>query len=165
MTLEIATHASDAPLILRLLLAGCFGAILGSFWQATLARLLIRQSDPARQQAALSLDRLNPLTPRRSFCFRCGHVLRWWENVPVLSFCLLQGRCRACQERIPRRSLLMELGSGWGGSIFAVLFSSIVTTLLGTLLCSIACAAFLWRHELFLIHLPSQKNRANPSRD
>lgn len=45
----------------------------------------------------------------RSRCFSCGHTLSWYELVPVLSYLMQRGRCRACQARIPLRDLLVEL--------------------------------------------------------
>lgn len=45
----------------------------------------------------------------RSRCPRCGHVLRWTENVPVLSWLMLRGRCSACLSPISLRYPLVEL--------------------------------------------------------
>ena len=45
----------------------------------------------------------------RSRCFSCGHTLRWFELVPIVSYLSLGGRCRACRVRIPRRDLWVEL--------------------------------------------------------
>ncbi len=51
-----------------------------------------------------------------SRCPSCGHALAWFENIPVLSWLALGGRCRACRARIPLRYPLLELGLGalWG---------------------------------------------------
>ncbi len=51
-----------------------------------------------------------------SRCPACGHALSWFENIPVLSWLALGGRCRSCRARIPVRYPLMELGLGllWG---------------------------------------------------
>ena len=45
----------------------------------------------------------------RSRCPKCGHVLRWYENLPVISWLLLRGRCSACKSRISARYPLVEL--------------------------------------------------------
>ncbi|MEO6065335.1 MAG: A24 family peptidase [Lysobacterales bacterium] len=44
----------------------------------------------------------------RSACPRCGHRLSAWENIPLLSFALLRGRCRACREPISWQYPLVE---------------------------------------------------------
>jgi leader peptidase (prepilin peptidase)/N-methyltransferase len=48
----------------------------------------------------------------RSACPACGHEVRARDNVPVLSWLLLRGRCRDCQEPISPRYPLVELGTG-----------------------------------------------------
>lgn len=48
----------------------------------------------------------------RSACPACSHELSWSELVPVLSFCVLGGRCRHCQARISYRYPVVELGVG-----------------------------------------------------
>lgn len=52
----------------------------------------------------------------RSRCERCGAVLHWYDLVPVVSWCMLKGRCRYCRADIPKTSLLVEvlLGSMYG---------------------------------------------------
>ncbi len=78
------------------------------------------QSTPPPQlaQAAQAVDaelRKLPeetLTRPRSRCPKCGHVLRWWENIPVLSWLMLRGRCSACGTRIAWRYPAVELVTG-----------------------------------------------------
>ncbi|HEX4031277.1 MAG TPA: prepilin peptidase [Terracidiphilus sp.] len=55
------------------------------------------------------------VTPR-SRCPRCGHTLAWFENVPLVSWLALRGRCRACGVWIGLRYPLVELAVGtlWG---------------------------------------------------
>ncbi|MBI2166848.1 MAG: prepilin peptidase [Candidatus Omnitrophica bacterium] len=47
-----------------------------------------------------------------SHCPACGKVIAWFDNIPVLSFLVLGGRCRKCRERIPWRYPAVELASG-----------------------------------------------------
>lgn len=47
----------------------------------------------------------------RSACPHCGHVLNAWENLPVLSYLLLRGRCSACKTRISLRYPLLEIAT------------------------------------------------------
>ncbi|OGH69131.1 MAG: hypothetical protein A3D53_00265 [Candidatus Magasanikbacteria bacterium RIFCSPHIGHO2_02_FULL_45_10] len=47
----------------------------------------------------------------RSVCVHCGRVLGWQENIPLLSFVILKGRCRICAGPIPRSYFLVELAT------------------------------------------------------
>lgn len=77
-------------------------------------------AEPPAELAAASravLARLEPLEPLsllrpRSRCPSCGHVLRATENVPVLSWMVLRGRCSACGTRISLRYPLLEAVTG-----------------------------------------------------
>lgn len=59
----------------------------------------------------------------RSHCRNCGHVLAWWENVPLVSWIALRGRCRLCKEWIGWRYPMVELAVGalWGWQALAFL--------------------------------------------
>jgi leader peptidase (prepilin peptidase) / N-methyltransferase len=48
----------------------------------------------------------------RSFCPTCGNTIAWYDNIPLLSFIILRGRCRHCGEHISWRYPLVELLSG-----------------------------------------------------
>ncbi|MEW6425811.1 MAG: prepilin peptidase [Bacillota bacterium] len=84
-------------------LAAVFGLFAGSFLNVLIYRL------PRGEQ----------LAGGRSRCPACGHALAWFDLVPVLSFLLLQGRCRHCLARISLRYPLVELLTG---AVFATLF-------------------------------------------
>ena len=77
-------------------MAGAFGALLGSFLNVVAYRLPLRQS----------------VVRPRSRCPQCQTAIRSFDNVPVLSWLLLRGRCRDCSEPIPARYPLVELGTG-----------------------------------------------------
>lgn len=64
--------------------------------------------------AGKALDGLAPLDLMRprSRCGLCGQPIRWYENVPVLSYLALRGRCAGCQARISPRYPLVELATG-----------------------------------------------------
>jgi leader peptidase (prepilin peptidase)/N-methyltransferase len=53
----------------------------------------------------------------RSHCRTCNHTLSWWENLPVLSWIFLKGRCRSCKSGISARYPIVELAVGglWTG--------------------------------------------------
>lgn len=74
-----------------------FGLVVGSFLNAFIYR------NP----------RGYPMTlPSRSGCTNCGHVITWVENIPVLSYLMLRGRCSSCGTPIGLRSPLVELFCG-----------------------------------------------------
>ena len=77
-------------------LAGVVGLFVGSFLNVVIYR------------APLGLSVAAP----RSFCPTCRRQLRWWENVPVVSWALLRGRCRTCHQPISARYPLVELATG-----------------------------------------------------
>jgi len=47
-----------------------------------------------------------------SACPKCDHRLKWWENIPILSFLLLRAKCSSCGKRISMQYPLVELLSG-----------------------------------------------------
>jgi len=47
-----------------------------------------------------------------SKCPKCGHALSWYENIPVLSWLALRGKCRACKAPISPRYVVVELLTG-----------------------------------------------------
>jgi leader peptidase (prepilin peptidase)/N-methyltransferase len=48
----------------------------------------------------------------RSRCSHCGHQIRWYENIPVLSWLALRGKCSACRKPIGVRYPMVELATG-----------------------------------------------------
>lgn len=72
------------------------GLVLGSFYNVCVHRYLAKES----------------IVWPGSHCPKCGHALSWWENIPLLSYLLLLGRCRKCNERISLRYPVVELLSG-----------------------------------------------------
>lgn len=50
--------------------------------------------------------------PKRSFCYRCGTMIRWYDNIPILSYLLLRGRCRSCGVSFSARYMLIEFLTG-----------------------------------------------------
>lgn len=73
------------------------GLIFGSFYNVVGWRLPI----------GLSLIR-----PAGSFCPKCKHKLRWYENIPVFSWLIQGGKCRNCRKPIPKFYILIELLTG-----------------------------------------------------
>ncbi|MFP4461934.1 MAG: prepilin peptidase, partial [Thermotogota bacterium] len=46
---------------------------------------------------------------KRSFCHNCGKIIRWYDNIPIVSFFILKGRCRDCSVKISKRYPLVEM--------------------------------------------------------
>lgn len=108
-------------------LVGVLGLLIGSFLNVVIHRLprmmerqwaaecaqyaqdsgLLAQGGAATTPAA---EPFNLLTPR-SRCPSCGHEVRWYENIPVLSYLALRGRCSGCGTRISARYPLVELAT------------------------------------------------------
>ena len=47
--------------------------------------------------------------PSRSFCPTCGNEIKWYDNIPLISYMILRGKCRNCKEKISIRYPLIEL--------------------------------------------------------
>ncbi len=100
-------------------LAGVLGLLIGSFLNVVIYRL---PKMLERQWAAdcAAIDGAAPEAPAEAFnlmvphsrCPQCGHAIRWYENVPVLSYVVLRGRCSSCQTRISPRYPIVELVTG-----------------------------------------------------
>ncbi|RZL48776.1 MAG: prepilin peptidase [Variovorax sp.] len=114
------------------LLAGVFGLLVGSFLNVVihrLPRMMERQwalettgavdrhetdGPGATAAAAAATPPAEPpynLMVPASACPACGHAIRWYENIPVLSYLALRGRCAGCGTRISVRYPLVELAT------------------------------------------------------
>lgn len=103
--LQIFTHP-DTYLV-WCVISFLFGLLLGSFFNVCIYRIPVGMS---------------VLKPRRSLCFRCGSAVRWYDNIPVLSWLLLSGKCRDCGARYGVRYALVELLTG---ILFLAIFVSV----------------------------------------
>ena len=45
----------------------------------------------------------------RSYCPKCKKQISWYDNIPILSYLLIQGKCRKCKKKISIQYLLVEL--------------------------------------------------------
>ncbi|HYF18582.1 MAG TPA: A24 family peptidase [Ramlibacter sp.] len=98
-------------------LAGVLGLLVGSFLNVVIYRLpKMLEREWAAECADLAgrepeaAEPFNLVRPR-SRCRQCGHVIRWYENIPVLSWLALRGKCSACSAPIGLRYPLVELAT------------------------------------------------------
>ena len=97
------------------LIAGLFGLLIGSFLNVVIYRLpKIMQRDfdnyiaEQKSEDLPHKDVFNLMVPR-SACPHCGHQISAIENIPVLSYLVLRGRCANCKAGISMRYPLVEL--------------------------------------------------------
>ena len=129
------------------LVAALYGLIVGSFLNVVIHRLpnmMQREFDndvaQANGQPPPHTERYNLMLPH-SNCTACGHRITAMENIPVISYLLLRGKCSACKAPISMRYPLVELltgalsalliwhfGSGWTG-LAALVFAWLLITM------------------------------------
>ena len=91
---------------MELIFAFLFGMAVGSF------------ANVAVHRVPLGMSVVSP----RSACPDCGTTLAWYDNIPLLSFVALRGRCRSCGRRISLRYPLVEaaVGAVWAGMVLRI---------------------------------------------
>jgi leader peptidase (prepilin peptidase)/N-methyltransferase len=108
---------------------GLLGLLVGSFLNVLVYRLPIMMEREWQSQAreVLSLEadtqaEVFNLAQPCSRCPGCGHQVRPWENIPVLSWIMLRGRCSSCKQSISLRYPLVECFSALLSSLVAAKF-------------------------------------------
>ena len=105
------------------LIVALFGALIGSFLNVCIYRL------PRRESVAWP----------GSHCPSCSHQIAWYDNIPIVSYVILLGRCRNCSVRIPLRypivealntlgfvGLLWFFGPSWSTAVYGLLYSALL---------------------------------------
>jgi len=69
------------------------------------------------------------LSKPASTCPKCGHLIRFYENIPVLSWVFLRGKCSQCKNKISARYPFIELATAILSTVIAVNFGVTTTTL------------------------------------
>ena len=128
---------------------GILGLLIGSFLNVVIHRVPImmerdwladvlnfvedkgyRLTDAENKPVAASDESFNLMMPA-SRCPHCGHAIRWYENIPVVSYIALGGKCSGCKARISPRYPLVELVTGaffylcaskWGWSLSTLMW-------------------------------------------
>ncbi len=126
-----------------LFLAGVFvfGLLIGSFLNVVILRLPARLEHDWRSQCKELLEIEDadavdetPAPPAnimwsRSQCPKCGHLIKAHENIPLLSYLFLKGRCSACQAPISKRYPLIELSTALLFLVVALFFGPTIQAL------------------------------------
>src|SRR5690554_405016 len=134
------------------LVAGLLGLIVGSFLNVVIHRLPKMLERDWLRQAREMLEPDQPLPEQpvynlilpHSHCPHCQAEIKPWQNLPLISYALLRGRCGSCRERISARYPLVELlsavlsgvvawqfGFGWvAGAMLLLTWSLIALSLI-----------------------------------
>jgi leader peptidase (prepilin peptidase)/N-methyltransferase len=127
-------------------LLGLLGLLVGSFLNVVIYRLPVileaqwkaECAQVQGQEASVAGEPFNLMVPR-SRCQACGHTLAWFENIPLLSYLSLRGKCRHCQAPISSRYPLIELANAalftyagwrWGVTVPGVMWAGFAASLL-----------------------------------
>nr|WP_281273383.1 A24 family peptidase [Sinobacterium caligoides] len=119
--------------------------LVGSFLNVVIYRLplmmyrdwkqQVEEFDESELPKLPTAERFNLATPNSS-CPHCGHKIRPWENIPVVSYLLQRGRCSSCQQPISLRYPLVEA--------VTALLSALVIYQLGFTIAGLVAVAFTW---------------------
>jgi len=97
-----------------LLLVGILGSLWGSFANVCIYRLPLKGG----------------VVKGRSFCPKCKKKILWYENIPILSYFILGGKCSKCKKKISTQYLIVEAISIISFLIIYYLFGISLTTIL-----------------------------------
>ncbi len=119
------------------ILAGLFGLCVGSFLNVVIYRLP---------------NGMN-LSKPGSHCTVCDYSLKWYDNIPVLSYIMLGGKCRKCKAPISPRYMLVEISNAifWLLSVFLFWNESIPYAVMTAVLSSVLICIFFIDLEHMLI--------------
>ncbi|OQX39156.1 MAG: prepilin peptidase [Oceanospirillales bacterium LUC14_002_19_P2] len=117
--MDMLSLLSSSPLLF-ITLTLILGLLVGSFLNVVIYRLPVMMQADWKQQCQQLLDpdkipeageRFNLIVPA-STCPSCQHKIRPWENIPVLSYLFLKGRCSQCKTTISPRYPIIETVTG-----------------------------------------------------
>jgi leader peptidase (prepilin peptidase)/N-methyltransferase len=119
---------SELPAGFEIVLAAVVGAMIGSFLNVCILRWGVEPKQSV----------VHP----RSRCPRCGRMLAWYDNIPVISWLLLRARCRGCGQPISAQYPLIELATAaiWAFMVWreGVTLEALHGAIFGTILLGIA---------------------------
>lgn len=113
--------------------AAILGLIVGSFLNVVIYRLptIIKNE---QEQFEHKQNTFNLLAPR-SHCPHCKNIVTWWQNIPLISYILLRGKCKNCKQPISLRYPIIELSTSIM-TILPIIFFGINTQSLSLIILS-----------------------------
>ena len=142
---DLSAAFGSLPVGVQITFAIVIGLVIGSFLNVVVHRVPIMLERAWREDVREATEepleddgqpgRYNLWVPR-SACPHCGHVLSAWENLPVLSYVLLRGRCSACKAHVSLRYPLLEIASAACAVGALILFGPTATALAAFGLCA-----------------------------
>lgn len=99
---------------LFLIIVGVVSAAFGSFFTMLVYRLPLMLKKQEKGKFNLCFP--------ASHCPKCKTPLKWWHNVPIVSYLLLRGQCSFCRLIIPKRYFIIELVTVIGSVLIAYCF-------------------------------------------
>ena len=150
--LELINAIQQSPLTV-MVVAGILGLCVGSFlnvviyrtpaimkkeWRLETAHFWQEQPDLADNHKQALLDTIKNDTPLTlsfppSRCPKCAYQIRWYENIPVLSWLALRGKCSGCQNPISMRYPLVELMTALSSVVVVYTLGANIQGMLGVL--------------------------------
>lgn len=124
---------------------GVLGLLIGSFLNVVIYRLPVMLEAQWNAECAELAGKESPVAEKfnlmvpRSRCQQCGHQIQWYENIPVVSYLFLRGKCSVCGTPISLRYPLVELATGalflycgwkWGVTPTAFVWSGFAASVL-----------------------------------
>ena len=89
------SYETSFIMICTYIIVGLLGLVIGSFLNVVIYRVPEGMS----------------ISYPPSHCTKCNYKLKWYDNIPVISYIILKGKCRSCKEHISFRYTLVELGN------------------------------------------------------
>ncbi len=135
------TQLQDTPVLFMSMIT-IIGLMVGSFLNVVIYRLpemikrdWLQQCTELRGETLSSSEKFNLMVPR-SACIHCGHKITALENIPIISYVALRGRCAQCKKPISLRYPLIE--------VLTALMSGLVAWHFGFSLLTLAALIFVW---------------------
>lgn len=113
-----------------------YGLVIGSFLNVVIFRFETKES----------------IAHGRSHCMKCGKQIKWYDNIPVLSYLILGGRCRYCKEKISIIYPVVELLNAILCTLVFIKFGFAFKTIIYMIMVSSLIALSFIDERTFLIH-------------